>query len=74
MLVKRLILIGASLLVGYGATYLIVILALDTTVAEYWMGSEQPVPIPYFILTGLFIALAVAIWLDKFLDTKILPK
>lgn len=73
MLVKRLILIGASLVIGYGATFLIV-LGLGTTVAEFWMGSEQPVPIPYFLLTGFFIALAAAVWLDKFLDTKILPK
>jgi hypothetical protein len=74
MLTKRILLIAISLVIGYGATFLITTLLLGTTVAEFWMGPEQPVPIPYFILVGFFIALAVAIWLDKFMDTNILPK
>lgn len=73
MLVKRLILIVASLIIGYGATFLITVF-LGTSVAEFWVGPEQPVNIPYFLLVGLFIALAAAIWLDKFLGTEILPK
>ena len=73
MLVKRILLIIISLVIGYALTYLITLL-LGTTVAEFWVGPEQPVPIPYFILTGFFIALAAAIWLDKFMNTEILPK
>lgn len=73
MLFKRLLLVVISLTVGYVLTYLITIL-LGTSVAEFWMGSESPVPLPYFLLTGFFIALAVAIWLDKFMGTEILPK
>lgn len=73
MLVKRLLLVVLSLVIGTAATYLIV-LALGTTVAEFWAGPEEPVNIPYFILTAIFIALAAAIWLDKFMKTDILPK
>jgi hypothetical protein len=73
MLVKRLILIVVSLIIGYGATFLITVF-LGTSVAEFWVGPEQPVNIPYFLLVGLFIGLAAAIWLDKFLGTEILPK
>ena len=73
MLVKRLLLVVISLIIGYAATYLITVL-LDTTVAEFWTGPEQPVAIPYFLLVGFFIAVAVGIWLDKFMGTEILPK
>jgi hypothetical protein len=73
MLFKRILLIVISLVIGYAVTFLITVL-LDTTVAEFWLGPEQPVPFPYFILVGIFIALAVAIWLDKFMSTEILPK
>ncbi len=74
MLVKRILLVVLSLAIGYGVTYFIVTVLLNTTVAEFWVGPELPVNIPYFLLVGLFIALAVSIWLDKFMGTKILPK
>lgn len=73
MLVKRILLVVISLAVGYAITYLLTLL-LGTTVAEFWVGPEQPVQIPYFILVGLFIAIAVGIWLDKFMKTEILPE
>ncbi|MGH2537701.1 MAG: hypothetical protein ACRDHL_09935 [Candidatus Promineifilaceae bacterium] len=73
MLFRRLLLVGISLAVGYGLTYLITIF-LGTSVAEFWEGPEQPVQIPYFILTGFFLACALAVWLDKFMGTRILPK
>jgi hypothetical protein len=73
MLVKRILLAALSLVIGFATTYLLVIL-MGTTVSEYWAGPEMPVNIPYFILTGIFIALAAAIWLDKFMKTEILPK
>lgn len=74
MLVRRILLAVLSLVIGYAATYLIVIFLLDTTVAEFWRGPEQPFEIPYFLFVGFFLALAVGIWLDKFLGTEILPK
>ena len=73
MLVKRILLVVISLVIGYVATYLITVL-IGTSVEEFWIGSEDPIAFPYFILVGFFIAVAVAIWLDKFMGTKILPK
>ena len=74
MLMKRILLVIISLVIGYALTYFIVTVLLGTTVAEFWVGPEQPFNIPYFLLVGFFIALGVAIWLDKFMATKILPK
>jgi len=73
MLVRRILLVVISLVIGYAATFLITVL-LGTTVAEFWTGPEHPVAIPYFILVGFFIAVAAGIWLDKFMGTEILPK
>jgi drug/metabolite transporter (DMT)-like permease len=73
MLVKRVALLIISLIIGYAITYLIVVL-LGTSVEEFWMGPEEPVSIPYFLLVGFFIALAASIWLDKLMRTEILPK
>ncbi|MFZ0544405.1 MAG: hypothetical protein WAM60_03140 [Candidatus Promineifilaceae bacterium] len=74
MLIKRLLLAVISFALGYGITYLIVTFVLQTSVAEFWEGPESPVHIPYFILTGIFIGLAIGVWLDKFMGTEILPK
>lgn len=74
MLIKRLLLAVISLTLGYAITFFIVTVLLQTSVAEYWVGPELPVNIPYFILTGLFIALGLGVWLDKFMGTEILPK
>ncbi len=74
MLIKRLLLAVISLGLGYAITYFIVTILLETSVAEYWAGPELPVNIPYFILTGIFFGLGIAVWLDKFMGTEILPK
>lgn len=73
MVLKRIGLLVISLIIGYAVTYLIVVL-LGTSVEEFWMGPEEPVSIPYFLLVGFFIALAASIWLDKFMGTEILPR
>ena len=73
MVLKRIALVIISLVIGYAVTFLIVLL-LGTSVEEFWMGPEEPVSIPYFLLVGFFIALAAAVWLDKFMGTEILPK
>jgi hypothetical protein len=65
MLVKRLILAAISLAVGFGLTVLITRL-IGTTPAEYG-------PI-YMIFTSLALAVALGIWLDKFMGTNLLPK
>lgn len=65
MLLRRLLLAVISLAIGTGATILITIL-VGTTPAEY--GST------YTFFTALSLAIAVGIWLDKFMGTHILPK
>lgn len=65
MLVKRLILAVISLAVGFGLTLLITKL-IGTTPAEY--GTI------YMFFTTLSLAIALGIWLDKFMGTQILPK
>ncbi len=74
MLARRILLIALSLAIGYAATYLLVIFLLETTVAEFWRGPEEPYKIHYFLFVGFFLALAAAIWFDKFLRTEILPE
>lgn len=65
MLVKRLILAVISLAIGFGLTLLITKL-IGTTPAEFG-------PI-YMFFTTLSLAIALGIWLDKFMGTQILPK
>lgn len=66
MLVKRILVIVVSLIVGAIVTVGLVRFALGTTVAEY--GTL------YFVLTAFFLGCALAIWLDKFLGTEFLPE
>ena len=65
MLVKRLILAAISIGVGFGLTVLITML-IGTTPAEF--GAV------YMIFTSLALAIALGLWLDKFMGTNILPK
>ncbi|GJM43130.1 MAG: hypothetical protein DHS20C20_34120 [Ardenticatenaceae bacterium] len=65
MLLKRLGIGVVSLLVGFGLTVIIVQL-IGTTLEEYGVY--------YTFFTSLSIGCAVAIWLDKFLGTEMLPK
>ena len=64
MFVKRLILVLISLAVGVLATEAIVVVVLDTI--RSWYGGM------YYFLTVVFIAIALGIWLDKFMGTEIL--
>lgn len=63
--IKRILLAIISLIIGFGATYLIVVFILNTVMSDY--GTV------YVVLTGLSIACAVGIWLDKFMKTELLP-
>lgn len=65
MLLKRLGIGIVSLLIGFGLTVIIVQL-IGTTLEEYGVY--------YTFFTSLSIACAIAIWLDKFLGTEMLPK
>ncbi len=65
MLMKRLILAVGSIAFGIVTTFLITLL-IGTTPAEYG--------VTYFTFTALSLAIALGIWLDKFMETEILPK
>ena len=65
MLLKRLGIGIVSLLVGFGLTVVIVEL-IGTTLEEYGVY--------YTFFTALSLGCAIAIWLDKFLGTEMLPK
>lgn len=65
MLLKRLGIGIVSLLVGFGLTVIIVQL-IGTTLEEYGVY--------YTFFTSLSLGCAIAIWLDKFLGTEMLPK
>lgn len=65
MLVKRIGVLAVSLVIGYIFTFGIVTL-IGTTVEEY--GGL------YTFFTALSIGLAIAVWLDKFLGTEMLPE
>lgn len=65
MLVRRLMLVVISIAFGVIVTTGITLL-IGTTPAEY--GTI------YFALTSLALAVALGVWLDKFMVTKLLPK
>jgi len=65
MLVKRILLAIISIAFGVVATVGITLL-VETTPAEYGLA--------YFTFTSLALAIALGIWLDKFMETDILPK
>lgn len=66
MLVKRLALVAISLTVGFLVTWFIVITIAETNLEQYGVW--------YTGFTALAIASALAVWLDKFMGTEILPK
>jgi hypothetical protein len=65
MLVKRLLLAVISIAFGVVVT-LGIVYWIGTTPDEYGGG--------YFTFTALSLAIALGIWLDKFMATEILPK
>lgn len=65
MMVKRLLLAVISITIGVVVT-LGITAAIGTTPGEY--GGA------YFTFTALALAIALGIWLDKFMATDILPK
>lgn len=65
MLVKRLLLAIISVAFGVIVTIGITV-AIGTTPAEYGFL--------YFTFTVLALAVALGVWLDKFMGTELLPK
>lgn len=65
MLAKRILLVIISLGFGVLATFGIVV-AIGTTPQVYG--------VLYFTFTALALAIALGIWLDKFMGTEILPE
>jgi len=66
MLVKRLIVLVVSLALGFGLTYAVTLLFDGMTLEKYGVY--------YTLFTTISFGIAVAIWLDKFLETDILKK
>ena len=65
MLVKRLLLAIISVAFGVIVTIGITV-AIGTTPAEYGFL--------YFTFTSLALAVALGVWLDRFMGTELLPK
>jgi hypothetical protein len=65
MLVKRLILTVVSVAFGVLAT-IIITTVIGTTPGEYG--------VVYFAFTSLALTIALGVWLDKFMETNILPR
>lgn len=68
MLVKRLLVLAISLVIGFVLTVAVVYAPFiaDTTLEEYGVY--------YTFFTAFAFGCAVAIWLDKFMGTEMLPK
>ena len=73
--VRRLVVWAVSIGVGVIVSALFVMLVLP------WMGphggnpiSVQDYGIQYFLWTAIPLGLIVLVWLDRFMDTRILPE
>ena len=74
LLLKRLAIWIVSMAIGFAIAAAFVTLVLP------WMGPHNGDPISlqkygtlYFLMTAVPLGLVFVIWLDKFLDTNILP-
>jgi hypothetical protein len=75
---KRVLVIGISQLLGFLLTYLIITVGFN--LLPFFSSIEAPQGISiaeygwlYFLVTAVPIGITVMIWLDKFMDTGILP-
>lgn len=71
--IKRIALIVISLVIGVIITEITVV-AIGTTREEYGLTFTDltAAGLAYYPLTIIFVALGVAVWLDKFMKTEIL--
>jgi hypothetical protein len=76
MLIKRLVLVAISLIIGFLITAFIV--TVDTTIGPIHLviagTTLEQYGIWYTGFTALTIACAIGVWLDKFMRTELLPK
>lgn len=71
--VRRLILAAISILVGVALTYAIVYLRIPLGPVTFGFGTDvEHFAVSNVVLLALSIACTVGIWLDYFMDTKIL--
>ncbi len=76
--IKRLAVVVLSQLIGFIIAYLIVtvgfnLLPLFTTIQSPQGRSPAVYGTIYFIVTAVPLGIIVMIWMDAFLDTRILP-
>ncbi|MCS6835062.1 MAG: hypothetical protein NZ750_03475 [Anaerolineae bacterium] len=76
--IKRLVVIVLSQILGFGLGYLIITVGFDLLPLISSIQTPQGVSIErygiiYFLVTAVPLGIIVMIWLDKFMDTKILP-
>ena len=73
MQLRRLIVAGVSILVGVLLTYAIIYLRIPLGPVTFGFGTDvDHFALSKVVLLAISIAGVVAIWLDYFLDTKIL--
>jgi len=76
--VKRLIVIVLSQILGFGLGFLIITVGFNALPLISSIQTPQGVTIEeygiiYFLVTAVPLGIIVMIWLDKFMDTQILP-
>ena len=76
--IRRIIVWVVSMILGFGVGYLIITVGFDllplfTSVQSPQGVSLQEYGIQYFLWTAVPIGLVFVIWLDAFMDTRILP-
>ncbi|GAB1421096.1 hypothetical protein MASR2M15_12360 [Anaerolineales bacterium] len=67
-----------SMIIGFGAAFLIITLGFDMLPLFTSIQTPQAVTVAeygtiYFLVTAIPLGLISVIWLDKFMGTKILP-
>lgn len=75
---KRLVVWGVSMFLGFVVAYLIITVGFDALPLISAIQTPQGVTIDeygflYFLVTAVPIGLIFVIWIDKFMDTGILP-
>lgn len=74
LLLRRIVLIVICLGIGFGITFVEVTNNLKIGATQIGLNTTlNDFGLDYTVLTTLAFAIAFGIWLDKFMNTKILP-
>lgn len=78
LLIKRILVWTVSMVLGFLTAYLIITIGFDLLPLFSSIQTPQGVTVEeygiiYFIVTAVPIGLIFVIWLDRFMDTRILP-